>query len=311
MTTPTPERPLTHYEQTLLRRSTMASVSVASALVLVKLGAWLLTDSLSMLSSLVDSIMDGIASTITFIAVRHAIKPADDDHRFGHGKWEALAGLSQAAFILGSAVFLIIEAVERFVRPSAIDHSMIGIGVMVFSILMTACLVFYQSHVVKKTQSLAVNSDKLHYAGDLLMNLAVIVALVLGGSMGLRWADPIIGVAIALFIGHGAWEIAKGALDMLLDRELPDEDRERIMDIIRANPSIQGFHDLRTRRSGPRVFVQVHLELHPEMILAKSHHIADQVMDDIMAAYPRAEVLVHQDPVGIEDPHGPLGKSLA
>ncbi len=285
----------------LMRLATYAAVATASVLILAKLAAWILTDSVSMLGSLMDSSLDGFASLINLMAVRHALVPADREHRFGHGKAEALAGLAQAAFITGSSVFLLLEVGDRAFRPHKIEASEIGIAVLVVSILLTLLLVAFQRHVVKRTGSLAISADSLHYKGDLLMNLAVILALVLVGGFGLIWADPLIGLAIAAYLLYGAWRIFALARDQLMDRELPDDMRARIREIATGHASVIDMHDLRTRASGTDTFIQMHLEMDPQMPLIEAHEISDEVEGWLREAFPGAEVIIHQDPFGVEE----------
>ena len=286
----------------LMRSATYASVATASVLIVVKLAAWVTTDSLSMLSTLVDSLLDVAASLVNLVAVRHALTPPDREHRFGHGKAEPLAALGQAAFIAGSAVFLLFEAIHRLYVPREVMHSDVGIGVMIFAIVVTFALTRYQAYVVRKTGSLAIQADSLHYLGDLLVNVSVIVALLLVSQLGWVHADPLIGLGIVAYIVFNAWRIAKGALDMLMDHELPDEERQRIREIARAHPDVRDLHDLRTRASGPTLFIQLHLELDGGMSLSRAHEISDTVEAEIAAAFPGAEVLIHQDPHGLEEP---------
>ncbi len=280
----------------LLRLATTASVATACVLIVVKLVAFLLTDSISILSTLIDSLLDAAASMVNLIAVRHALVPADHEHRFGHGKAEPLAAVGQAIFITGSAVFLLIEAGQRFFTPQPLTHSEVGIAVMVFSIVATLALVTLQRHVIRRTGSLAISADQLHYTGDLLVNGAVIVALVLAAQLGWRFIDPTFGIAIAIYILYNAWQIAAGALDMLMDRELPEEERNSIRDVILNHDGVLGYHDLRTRASGPQIFIQCHIELDADLSLIKAHDIADEVENELRDAFPGAEVIVHQDP---------------
>ena len=285
----------------LLRLATAASVTTASVLIAVKLFAFLLTDSVSILSTLVDSLLDAGASLLSLFAVRHALVPADREHRFGHGKAEPLAALGQAAFIAGSAIFLVIEASQRFVSPRPVTHGDIGIAVMVFSILATLGLVSLQRYVIRRTGSLAIKADSLHYVGDILVNAAVIVALLATTQLGWRYIDPIFGVIIAAYILFNAWQIAKGALDMLMDRELPEQDRQKIRDLALAHPLVVGIHDLRTRASGPQIFIQAHIEMDGSLSLLKAHSVADEVEERLHEAFGGAEVILHQDPHGIEE----------
>jgi ferrous-iron efflux pump FieF len=285
----------------LKRLAATASVTVALTLIVAKAGAWLMTGSVSLLSTLIDSALDLAASLVNLIAIRQAIQPPDREHRFGHGKAEPLAGLAQAGFVCGSAGFLLVQAGERLVRPTPISNSEVGYAVMALSIALTIGLVLYQRFVVRRTGSLAISADSLHYGADLLTNISVIVALVLSTQVGWIWADPLIAIAIGVFILHSAWQILKQSLNLLMDRELPDEDRERIRRIARAHPEVIDIHDLRTRSSGTHVFIQFHLELDGNMILLDAHTIADQVMGELERVFPDAEVLIHQDPHGVSE----------
>ena len=287
-----------------MRGATYAAVAVAGLLIAVKMGAWLLTDSVSMLATLVDSMLDAAASLVNLYAVRQALQPADREHRFGHGKAEPLAGLGQSAFIAGSAVFLLIEAGQRFWQPQAVEHGTIGIGVMVFSIVVTFALVAFQSRVIRRTKSLAISADSLHYRGDLLVNAGVILALVAAGEFGLRYADPVIGGAIAAYIVWNAWQIFSGSLNHLMDREFDDADRDRIKGLVLSHPEVLALHDLRTRTSGRDSFIQLHMELHGSMSLLRAHDVSDEVEIQIRRAFPGAEVIIHQDPFGLEKPPG-------
>lgn len=285
----------------LLRLATTASVATALLLIVVKLVAFVLTDSVSILSTLIDSLLDAAASLVNLVAVRHALVPADREHRFGHGKAEPLAAMVQAAFITGSAIFLVIEAVPRLFTPHPVSHSGIGIGVMAFSIVATLALVTLQRRVIRRTGSLAISADQLHYLGDVLVNGAVIVALILATQLGWTFADPLFGIGIAAYILYNAWQIAAGALDMLMDRELPEDERERIRGVIRQRAGVLGLHDLRTRASGPQIFIQCHIELAGDQTLLQSHAIADAVEQDLRDAFPGAEVIIHQDPYPAPD----------
>jgi ferrous-iron efflux pump FieF len=281
----------------LLRRATYASVAAALLLILIKIAAWLLTDSVALLSSLVDSILDIFASIINLVAVRHALAPADAEHRFGHGKAEPLAGLSQAAFIAGSALFIFMEALQRLWQPVPVHQGMIGIVVMVVSLVITLCLVAYQRHVSRLTGSLAVRADSLHYASDVALNLSVIIALLLTVHLGWVYADPLFAIAIAVYIMHSVWHIARQSLDQLMDRELPDEERDRIISIVMQHPAVRNVHDLRTRASGHDKFIQIHLEVDGQLKLYEAHAVAVEVQKKIETAFPEADVIIHEDPV--------------
>jgi ferrous-iron efflux pump FieF len=286
----------------LMRRATYASISVAGAMVLVKLAAWLMTGSVSLLSSLLDSLLDAAASLVNLIAIHQALTPADREHRFGHGKAEPLASLGQSAFITGSAVLLIIQGLQHLLTPAPVTNSGIGIAVMVFAIAVTFALVRYQQRIIKRTGSLVVSSDELHYRSDLILNGAVIVALAAESMLGWPYVDPLFGIAIGLWIIYGAWQVARKAVVQLMDHELPDDARARIRQIALAHPQVRSVHDLRTRAAGPDTFVQIHLEMDGDLTLKEAHMVSDAVETDILAAFPQAEVMIHQDPEGVEEP---------
>jgi len=285
----------------LMKRATYAAVAVAALLIALKLFGWLLTGSVSVLSSLLDSLLDIAASLVNLVAVHHAVTPADREHRFGHGKAEPLAGLGQSAFIAGSAVFLFIEVLHRVLNPVTIENSRIGIGVMVFSIVVTLGLVRYQRYVVARTGSLAIGADELHYRGDIILNGSVILSLILSGVLGWSFIDPVFGVAIAVWIVYSSWQIAERSLTQLMDREMPDEERARIRAIALGHHEVSAVHDLRTRAAGPTAFVQLHIEMDGDMTLARSHTVSDEVEARILEAFPNAEVIIHQDPSGVDE----------
>ncbi len=285
----------------LMQRATNAAVSIALVLIVLKLAAWLITDSVSLLSSLADSAMDALASLVNLFAVRHALQPADSEHRFGHGKAEPLAGLGQAAFISASGIYLIFEAIGRLIEPRAIEQGAFGLGVMMISIAVTGALVAYQRSVVRRTDSLAIRADSVHYATDILVNAGVIVSLLL--VMFLDWgaADPIVALIIAGFIIYSAFRIARQSLNHLMDRELPDADRYRIKKIALGHPSVIDCHDLKTRAAGLNSFIQLHISMDGGLSLDESHIISDAVEQDILAAFPNAEVIIHADPEGVDE----------
>ena len=295
----------------LMRRATHASIAVAVLMIAVKLGAWLATDSVSLLSSLIDSLLDGAASLVNLIALNHALTPADREHRFGHGKAEPLASLGQAAFITGSALLLLVEALQHLLQPQPVANTAVGLAVMAFAIAVTVALVAYQQYVVRRTGSLIVGADAFHYRADLVLNASVIVSLVLTRELGWQVIDPLFGGAIALWIIWGAWQVGQKAVVHLMDRELADADREAIRAIALSHPKVLAVHDLRTRAAGPDTFIQVCLEMAGDMALSEAHRISDDVEAEILKAYPRAEVMIHQDPEGIAEPRRrPLAAAL-
>ncbi len=286
----------------LMRQATYASVSVAAVLIALKFAAWLATGSVAMLATLVDSMLDAAASLVNLFAVRQALTPADREHRFGHGKAEPLAGLIQSAFIAGSALFLFVEVARRLIDPHPVEKGVLALVVMGISVVMTLGLVSFQRYVVRKTASLAISADKLHYLGDMLANAAVAVALVLATQFGLHWADPVFGGVIAVYIVWSAWQIIRQSLNQLMDRELPDEDRKRIREIAQSHPEVKSVHDLRTRASGRDIFIQLHIELDRGATLARAHEVSDAVEARLREAFPAAEVIIHQDPEGLDEP---------
>lgn len=282
----------------LLRLATVASVAVAAVLIVVKSGAWFLTESLSVLASLIDSVMDIAASFINLVAVRYSLKSADEDHTFGHGKAEYLAGLGQASFVAGSAIFLVLHAVERLGDPRPLSGLGAGVGSMVFAILVTVILLAVQRHVIKKTGSAAIRADSLHYLTDLFTNLSALGALALA-SYGWPFFDPILALVIAGCIFYSAGKIGYESVQMLMDRQLPSEVREKIRDLALSHKKVLGMHDLRTRQSGQISVVQLHLELDDQLPLAETHAIAKEVERTIRARSPAVDIIIHQDPVSL------------
>jgi ferrous-iron efflux pump FieF len=287
--------------QRLRLRATYASLGVALVLIAAKLVVWISTGSVALLSSLVDSMVDAAASLVTFFAVRHATVPADREHRFGHGKAEPLAALGQSAFLVGSAVLLIFEAVRRLVSPAPIEDPTAGIAVMVFSIIVTFGLVAYQRHVVHHTGSLAIGADELHYRSDLALNLGVIATLAIGNLFRVPIIDPLFGGAVGLWIIYSAAKIARLSLVQLMDHELPDHERARVRSIAEGHPDVTAVHDIRTRIAGPTAFIQLHLEMDAGISLLRAHEISDEVEAQVQAAFPHAEIMIHEDPAGIEE----------
>ncbi|MBO4520237.1 MAG: cation diffusion facilitator family transporter [Alphaproteobacteria bacterium] len=286
-----------------MKTAAVASSVAAFVLIAVKLFASAMTDSVAMLSSLIDSSLDAGASLISLWAVRTSLVPADSDHRFGHGKVEALAALGQAAFISGSAVLLIFQSIQCLLRPRRIDHVDIGIGVMLFSVVVTLLLIAFQRYVIKKTGSVAITADRAHYAGDILMNLSVMASLGLGVYFDSAYIDPAFALCIAAYLIISAFRVVKKAMGQLIDAELPADEKRKIADIVLNAPEVSGMHDLRTRSAGIKWFIQMNLELDPNFTLAKAHAVADNVEKLLMKAFPNAEIIIHQDPAGLNEHH--------
>lgn len=288
----------------LLRLATGAALATALTLALVKAVAWWLSGSVSLLAGLTDSLLDGAASLLNLIAVHYSLRPADDDHRYGHGKAEALAGLGQALFISVSAVLVAIHGVQRLLDPQPLGDTDAGIAVMVLSIVLTAVLLLFQRHVVRTTGSTAIHADSLHYRSDLLLNASILVALLLAGA-GLLWLDAAFGIGIAGIILWSALGIVREAAAVLMDEELAPQHTERMHALACGVPDVLGAHDLRTRRSGTLWFVQMHVELPAELTLEEAHARCEAVSAAIRAEFPQSDVLVHADPC-----HTPEGIAL-
>jgi len=288
----------------LLRLATRASLAVASVLIVAKAVAWWLSGSVSLLAGLTDSLLDGAASFLNLLAVHYALRPADDDHRYGHGKAEALSGIAQALFIAVSACLIGFQAVERIQNPEPIGAPGLGIAVMLLSLALTVALLTLQHKVVKETGSAAIRADSLHYRSDLLLNLGILVALVLAW-FGWQSLDAWFGLGISLYILWSAFQIARETVAVLMDEELPVDVSARMLELACSVPGVLGAHDLRTRISGNHWFVQLHLELPGNLTLSVAHGISDRAADAIHREYPKAEVLVHADPQEVVRPTTP------
>lgn len=285
--------------QKLVKRATLLAVCSAIFLITIKLWTWWLTGAISLLASLVDSSMDLIASLLNFCLVRYALKPADSDHQFGHGKAESLSSLAQSAFILGSALFLLLNSFKLLFHPVPLNQPILGIIVSLVSAFITFCLVGYQRYVVSKTKSVAIRADMLHYLADLLVNLAVVVALCLS-FLGFIYADALFAILIGVYIFYGAIKIGYESTQDLLDKALSEDELNQIKKTIEKENAVNGYHDLKTRRSGRMIFVQFHLELDKQLSLEKAHSITDRLEKEVADLFDFAEVLIHQDPVDIK-----------
>jgi ferrous-iron efflux pump FieF len=286
----------------LRSRATYASVAVSALLIAIKFAAWLATGSVAMLSSLVDSLLDIVAAIVNLFAVRQALEPPDREHRFGHGKAEPLAALGQAAFLSGGALLLVFEAVRGAISPTPIFRVDFGIAVIIVSILIDGALMLYQRYVVARTGSLAIGADELHFRSDLVVNVGVLAALVIDRFVDMPILDALFGGAIGLWIIYGSIRLLRQSLTHLMDHEMPDEDRARIRGIAERAPEVAAVHDLKTRLAGPTAFIQLHLEMDGAMNLRRAHEISDEVEVQLRDAYPNAEIIIHQDPAGLEEP---------
>jgi len=288
-------------EARLKRMAATASIGVGVILIILKLAAFWLTNAVSILSSLMDSFFDVLASSVAMMSIIHAASPADRNHRFGHGKLEALGALGQAIFILGSSIFLLAESARRFISPEPVTEPAIGIAVIAVSLFFTAGLIAFQRHVIRKTKSVAIAADHLHYKGDILMNLSVLAAVTLSSYTQWSYFDPLFAVGIGLTLIYGAYKIGKESADILMDKELPRESREKIKALVLAHEDVVSIHDLRTRSTGERIFIEFHLELDGDMSLSRAHDITEELEVVLYNAFPKAEIMMHQEPAGIDD----------
>jgi ferrous-iron efflux pump FieF len=278
----------------------VALVAFGMSLVLsiAKGALWIITGSSTVLASLSDSIQDCFLSATNFLAVRYAMKEADEDHRYGHGKMEAIAALGQSAFILGACVFIALDSIRNFGRGESVENPILIISVIAVAIVMNGALVIYQNIVIKRTKSLAIEADRAHYAGDIGIHLGVIFAVILDMAFGWFWADSIIAIGIAGWLLRLSWVIGIKAIDMLMDKELPDIERDEIKLIIKRTRGVLSHHDLRTHRHGQTTMMSFDIEVDPSLSFIDAHNIAKRVEDRLHKAYPDGEIMIHVDPCG-------------
>lgn len=288
--------------------ATIAAVSVAITLIILKAGAWTLSGSAGVLGSLADSALDLAGSLLAVAGVRWAAEPADHDHRFGHHKAEAMASLAQIVLISLSAFFVLFESIRRLINPEPLNRADIAIGVMVVSVLLSAGLVLYQSWAMKKSGSLVVEGDRAHYLGDLIANAGTIIALVLAATFGWLRADAVAGILAGLFLLQAVWSIGRRAIPQLMDQEAGERVRAQVMETVLSDPEVRGAHALRTRKAGRRLYIQVHVEMDPAISLRHAHEVSDRVEAALLDRFPGADILLHQDPHGESEPHDAFGR---
>ncbi len=286
-----------HYAR-LVNSAALAATVLASTLLLVKILAWWYTGSVSLLAALVDSLVDIAASLTNLFVVRYSLQPADEEHTFGHGKAESLAGLAQSMFISGSALFLFLTGLQHLTTPAEMRAPLVGIIVTLIALFSTLALVTFQRWVVRKTRSIAIRADMLHYQSDVIMNGAILVALALSWY-GFKRADALFALGIGVWILYNALRMGYEAVQLLLDRALPEADKEQIKTIVTDWPGVEGVHDIRTRQSGPTRFIQLHLELDDNLTLFDAHQIAEEVEHALLEKFPGSDVTIHQDPCSV------------
>ena len=295
---------------TLTARAALASITMALFLMALKGWASWDTGSVAMLGSLADTVLDFIASLITFLGVRWAAMPADEEHRYGHGKAEALAALTQVILITVSALGIAWRAFDRLRSGEPTQGLVLGVGVSIVAMAATFALLGYQRYVIRKTGSVAILTDHVHYQTDVLLNLSVIAALILDQLLGWRLADPLFGFAIAGWLMYGAWGAASHSVDQLMDREWPEEEREAFIAAAQEYPELAGLHDLRTRTSGAHRFVQFQVWVPGDWTVTQAHQRMDAVEEKLQHRFPGCEIIIHLDPEGHTDREGILPQHL-
>ena len=281
----------------LMRLATYASFAAAITIILITLVAWVITGSVALLSTLIDALTDAISAIVNTAAVSQALKPADRNFRFGKGKAEPLSGLFQASFTFGSAIILLVEAIDRIYHPVQIQRTDVAIFVMIVSIIITIALVRFQHYVVIKTSSVAISAASVHYLGDIVINISVIISMFITIGFGWTIVDPVFAIAVSIFLMWNAKKVAITSLEMLMDKELPDHERNNLRILAMGHLGVRNVHDLRTRLSGQNGFIQLHLEIDGAIPLRSAHNICDEVERSIMEAYPCYEITIHQEPV--------------
>jgi ferrous-iron efflux pump FieF len=288
----------------LTRLATLASVAVAATLVAMKAAAWVLSGSVAVMASLADSGLDLVASLITLFAVRYAAVPPDSKHRFGHGKAEAFASLMQAGLVFASAALIAREAVQSILHPEPIRGEAAAVAVMLISTILTSGLITLQGHVVRRTGSIAISGDRAHYASDLASNLVALAGVGAAALFGFSGLDAPAGLVIAALLLWGATGVFRQASRQLMDRELSEPARARIVELATKDPRITHVHQLRTRAAGPYVHIQMHLDLDPNLSLEAAHKVVVDAEKRILGDFPSADILIHPDPRGRAEPHG-------
>ena len=285
----------------LKKYAATASISLSLLLSILKIFAAIYTGSLAILSSLIDSLADVFASLVTFIAIKISSKPADLEHRYGFGKAEAISTLVQAAFIAGSGIFVMYDAINRLFYPIDINHPIIGISIMVISLFLTLLLIYFQKYVTKKTHSQAIYADSIHYTTDLITNLSIIITLIIVKYLHLNWFDTITAFLVSVYLLTNAYKLATKALNILMDKELDSNIRKQISKTVLSCPFVKGMHDLRTHDIGGTYIIELHLELDGNLSLHTAHNFCDIVTDEIQKIYPNSQIIIHQDPAGLKE----------
>ncbi|QJC36364.1 cation diffusion facilitator family transporter [Enterobacteriaceae endosymbiont of Donacia simplex] len=282
----------------LIKKATNLAILLSLTLLTLKLLAWWQTKSISMLAACVDSLVDITSSSINLLIIYYSLQPADVEHTFGHGKAEALSALTQSIFICITAIFLFLNSLKYISHPTKIYYPVIGILVIIISFFLTLILVLFQKKVIAKTNSQATHADMMHYESDILINSAILLALILN-YFNIKQADSLIALIISIFIFYNAFKVGYKAIQSLLDRSLPENEKKIIIDLITSWPKVKGAHQLKTRQSGPTRFIQLHLVLEDNLPLLESHSIAKKIENALNKKFPYSDIIIHQDPYSI------------
>ena len=293
---------ITHHERShLTQKAACISSLVGLTLVAIQLYAYFTTNAMVILGSVLESIVDTLMSAVALLALRTAHRGPDHNHRWGHGKAEPLAAMGQATFVAGSGIYFILESIKRILKPESVTSAPLGIWVMVASSLLIFALLIYQHRIVDRTHSLSIKADFLHYLNDMVVNGVVIVSLWICCDLNYHWVDAVASILIALYILFSAYRLGRAAANQLMDLEMADDARAEILAVICAHPSVTGVHDLRTRQSGPDIFIEAHVEMPPTMTLTDVHLVTDAVESALHRKFPTAHIMLHQEPAGIQD----------
>lgn len=285
----------------LKRAAASASVMLSGGLCLLKIFGAFYTGSLAILSSLIDSLADVFASSISFVAIRFSTRPASQEHRYGYGRAESISALVQSAFIAGSGLFVMYDGLVRLLDPKPLEKAELGIIIMVISLATTVALIVFQKYVARKTASPAIAADSAHYTVDVLTNASIILSLIVVKLFNMSWFDILTAFAISAYLIYNAYKIATEAVAALTDRELSEEVRKQVIDIVMNSEGVKGYHDFRSRDLGGAYFFEIHLELDGSLTLDKTHELTDKAEEKIKETFPNAQVIIHQDPYGLHE----------
>lgn len=292
---------LNEHHNRLKKAAATASIMLSGGLCLLKIFGAFYTGSLAILSSLIDSLADVFASSVSYVAIRFSTRPASQEHRYGYGRAESISALVQSAFIAGSGLFVMYDGIGRLITPKPMEKPGLGIVIMLLSLSATILLIVFQKYVARKTSSPAIAADSAHYTVDVLTNLSIVLSLIVVKYFHIGWFDVLTAFVISAYLIYNAYKIAAEAVSALTDRELSEDIRQKVIDIVINSEGIDGYHDFRSRDLGGAYFFEIHLELDGNLTLNKTHELTDNVEEKIKKAFPGAQVIIHQDPYGLHE----------